>query len=86
MTVLTEFCSNKDRQALFNQEVLKVDIGNLLYDCMSNGDVTPKQMAKRLGIKKKRIIRILAGYKNLKLREVADLFTELGLNLSVSVK
>lgn len=66
------------RARLFNQERLKDEIAESLHDLMSKNGIQQKDLAKRLGVSKSRVTRMLRGSKNLTLETVADVFMALG--------
>jgi transcriptional regulator with XRE-family HTH domain len=75
-----------EEMRVFQQERLVVEITELMCKAMKERGIRRGQLAEQLDKSKGRISQILNGETNLTLRTVADVFTALGMTLTVSAE
>ena len=85
-TCFTKFVDDPKHLRLYQQEGLTLDVTELICQVMKEQQITRKQLAKKLGKKKRLINQILNGEINIPLRTIADIFTILNKQLIVSLQ
>jgi transcriptional regulator with XRE-family HTH domain len=75
---LENFIADPDGLRLFQQERLILDVTTRLCTLMDVQGVSRTELARRLGVSKAHVTRLLEGSRNMTLRTVSDLFTALG--------
>ena len=71
-------------QKFFNREELIYNVTEDLLVIMEDLGISKKELAKRLGKSKSYVTQILSGSRNMTLRSLSDLCTELGTKAKVS--
>lgn len=74
------------RQLLRNQERAILDTTELLCVLMKGAGVSRSELARRMGTTKGNVTQILDGSRNLTIRTVSDLMTQLGHEFKASCK
>lgn len=85
MSHLTNHCEDPENLKGFQQERLLLDVAALIYRTMKDKKIKTKELAKKLGTRKRKILQILEG-RNLTLREAADIFTALDSTLIIATE
>lgn len=83
---ITEFIKDPERLKLFQQERLLVDVAAMICQLMKTKNMNRKELADALQVTKGRVTQILGGERNLTLRTLADIFTVLGVSLTLNVE
>lgn len=78
MTAVEQFLKDPEHVRLYQQEQLLLNVTEHMCKIMKEDGVTRSQLAKRLGVHKSRITRVLNGENSLTLSTIADIFTALG--------
>jgi len=86
MTLTEEVCSTPEGSRLFTQEGAIVEVTELICKLMKEKNVTYSQLSKKMGIKKKKLRRLMAGEIDITIRQVGDILHFLDVSLMVSAK
>ena len=78
MSLLNQWLSeNKDNQREYNQERLIVDVAEMIMKTLNEDGVNQVELANKLGKTKGYVSQLLNGSRNMTLRTLADIATEL---------
>ena len=83
MNLVEELTRSPKLMQLFQRERLAIEITELLCQLMEEQDITNKDLAKRLGLSKKKVISFFQKDSKMTVEEISDLFFALGLSLRV---
>lgn len=87
MSLLNQWLSeNKDNQREFNQERLIVDVAEMIMKTLNDDGVNQVELANKLGKTKGYVSQLLNGSRNMTLRTLADIATELDKKVEFSFK
>ncbi len=82
-TALEIFLSDARRTRIFYQERLHVEITELMCKMLKRQGVSRRELAKRLDRNASQVDAVLNGESSLTYRQIADVFTALGLELRI---
>lgn len=72
-----ELMKTKEGMRLYQQEYTILEATELICKLMHEQNMNNKELAKRLGMTRKHVRRLLDGQKNMTLRTLSDIFTTL---------
>lgn len=82
MSTLEDFVSNKENELLYQQEYTILQLTELAAKLMKEKGLSYRDLAKRLGRKKKWVKNYFIGTKHQHIRHISDIFTALGVQLT----
>lgn len=87
MSILDQWLTeNKDTQREYNQERLIVDVAEMIMKTLNDDGVNQVELANKLGKTKGYVSQLLNGSRNMTLRTLADIATELDKKIEFSFK
>ena len=72
-----------EKEQPFKLESLKLDFSLFLSQAMAEAELTEQEVAKKIGICEKELVKILGAEKDLKLSEIATICHKLDLSIGL---
>ncbi|MTI14206.1 helix-turn-helix domain-containing protein [Sansalvadorimonas verongulae] len=75
-----------ENKALLDEETLILEVTEQFWENMNQQGVTKAELARRMGVSKAHVSKLLDGSNNLTLRKIANMATALSMKLNVSLE
>ena len=75
-----------ENKTLLDEETLILEVAEHFWEQMGKQDVTKAELARRMGISKARVSKLLDGSNNLTLRKIANMAGALNMKFNVSLE
>lgn len=72
-----------NNKKLLNEETLILEVAEQFWEQMNDQHVSKTELARRMGVSKARVGKMLDGSNNLTLRKIANMATALGMKFKV---
>ncbi|MCL6271225.1 helix-turn-helix domain-containing protein [Sansalvadorimonas sp. 2012CJ34-2] len=87
MSILDQWLEESaDNQIVLDEESLILEIAEQFWQQLSESDTSKAELARRMGISKARVSKLLDGSNNLTLRKIANMATALKLNVNFTLE